>query len=130
MAVTESMGASYDRTGEHLGTTDKASSACATLLRKRRCDLANGIDPPATEVGHYNRVFSAEKMLAPARTARPRDGQRPHLRRRRPRNDDVSNVLRRTSPDSNGIAQSDAVHCSDRVWVCRLTCRVGSPSRY
>jgi nitrite reductase/ring-hydroxylating ferredoxin subunit len=66
MAVTESMGAIYDRTQEHLGTTDKSVIRMRTLLLKSARDLANGIAPPATDPSlPYNRIFSAEKVLAP-----------------------------------------------------------------
>ena len=37
-----------------------------TLLLKTAHDLANGIAPPATDSSlPYNRIFSAEKVLAP-----------------------------------------------------------------
>ena len=45
-AVTESMGAIYDRSQEHLGTTDVAVIHMRRVLIKMARDLQNGIEPP------------------------------------------------------------------------------------
>ena len=65
--VTESMGPIYDRTGEHLGTTDKAIIRMRRLLIKAARDLAKGIEPPATQTdaGASRASTRAEKILAP-----------------------------------------------------------------
>ncbi|HLF78374.1 MAG TPA: Rieske 2Fe-2S domain-containing protein [Dehalococcoidia bacterium] len=66
MMVTESMGQIYDRSQEHLGTTDKAIIRMRNILIKAATDLAKGIEPPATHPSReLARVFSAEKILAP-----------------------------------------------------------------
>ena len=49
MAVTESMGAIYNRTQEHLGTSDRAIISMRRMLIKAARDLANGIEPQATD---------------------------------------------------------------------------------
>jgi phthalate 4,5-dioxygenase oxygenase subunit len=62
MAATESMGAIYDRTQAHLGTTDKSVIRMRTLPQ-----TANGAAPPGHDPSlPYNRIYSAEKVLAPA----------------------------------------------------------------
>jgi phthalate 4,5-dioxygenase oxygenase subunit len=66
LAVTESMGPVYDRSHEHLGTTDRAVIRMRRQLLKAAQDLANGIEPPA--IDHtlpYRSIRSAEKILAP-----------------------------------------------------------------
>ncbi len=66
MMVTESMGTIYDRSQEHLGTTDKAIIRMRNILIDAARDLANGIEPPATGPSpELSRAFSAEKILAP-----------------------------------------------------------------
>jgi nitrite reductase/ring-hydroxylating ferredoxin subunit len=66
MMVTESMGEVFDRSQEHLGTTDKAVIRMRSILIKAAKDLANGIEPPATHpTPELARVYSAEKILAP-----------------------------------------------------------------
>ncbi len=66
MAMTESMGDIFDRTGEHLGTTDKAVIRMRRMLIQLAKDLENGIEPPATGASEgYRSVRSAEKILAP-----------------------------------------------------------------
>ena len=65
MAMTESMGDIFDRTGEHLGTTDKAVIRMRRMLIQLAKDLENGIEPPATGASEgYRSVRSAEKILA------------------------------------------------------------------
>ncbi|HWO74064.1 MAG TPA: phthalate 4,5-dioxygenase, partial [Dehalococcoidia bacterium] len=64
MAVTESMGPIFDRTREHLGSTDAAIIKMRRMLIKAAKDLANGIEPPALE-GPFHEIRSAEKILAP-----------------------------------------------------------------
>ena len=66
MAVTESMGPIYARSQEHLGTTDKSVIRLRSVLIKAAKDLANGVAPPAIDPAKsYNRIFGAEKVLAP-----------------------------------------------------------------
>ena len=64
MAVTESMGAIYDRSHEHLGTTDAAVIRMRRMLIKAAKDLANGIEPPGRQ-GDFAGIRSAEKVLEP-----------------------------------------------------------------
>jgi len=65
-AVTESMGVVYDRTREHLGTSDRAIIRMRRLLIQAARDLADGIEPPAIDPAlDYNGFRSAEKILAP-----------------------------------------------------------------
>jgi len=63
--VTESMGPIYDRTKEHLGTTDKAVIRMRNILLKAAKSLANGTEPPALAgPGHdFRTIRSAEKIL-------------------------------------------------------------------
>jgi hypothetical protein len=64
--VTESMGTIYDRTAEHLGTSDKAIIRMRRLLIEAAKELARGIEPPALDPAlDYNNFRSAEKILAP-----------------------------------------------------------------
>ena len=66
MMVTESAGGIWDRSQEHLGTTDKSIIKMRSLLLKAAKDLEQGIEPPA--VGGdlpYKSIRSAEKILAP-----------------------------------------------------------------
>ncbi len=66
MAVTESMGTVYDRTSEHLGSTDGAVIRMRRMLIKAAKDLANGIEPPVVDPSlPYDKIRSAEKILAP-----------------------------------------------------------------
>jgi len=66
LAVTESMGPIYDRTSEHLGTTDLAIIRMRRLLIKAAEDLQKGIDPPGTDPAYpYREIRSAEKILGP-----------------------------------------------------------------
>jgi hypothetical protein len=64
MAVTESMGTIYDRSHEHLGTTDAAVIRMRRMLIKAAKDLANGIEPLGLQ-GDFQRIRSAEKVLEP-----------------------------------------------------------------
>jgi phthalate 4,5-dioxygenase oxygenase subunit len=66
MAVTESMGAIYDRSHEHLGTTDASIIRMRRMLIKAARDLANGTEPPAVDGSQpFANIRSAEKILAP-----------------------------------------------------------------
>ena len=66
LAVTESMGAVYDRSHEHLGTSDRAIIRMRQMLVKAAKDLADGIEPPALNSAYpYESIRSAEKILAP-----------------------------------------------------------------
>jgi hypothetical protein len=65
-AVTESMGTIYDRTAEHLGTSDRAIIRMRRMLIDAARNLARGIEPPAVGPSlDYNGFRSAEKILAP-----------------------------------------------------------------
>ena len=65
-AVTESMGAIYDRTQEHLGTTDKAIIRMREQLIHAAKELANGVEPPALDPAFpWHTIRPAEKILAP-----------------------------------------------------------------
>jgi hypothetical protein len=66
MAVTESMGPIYNRSQEHLGTTDKAIIRMRELLLQAARELEQGIEPPGLDPMYpYNLIRSAEKILAP-----------------------------------------------------------------
>ncbi len=66
LMVTESMGPVYDRTQEHLGTTDVALIRMRGMLLKAARDLAEGKGPPAVEGDlPYASIRSAEKILEP-----------------------------------------------------------------
>lgn len=64
LMVTESMGPIYDRTEEHLGSTDKAISRMRHILISAAKGLANGKEPPATR-GDFRSIRGAEKILEP-----------------------------------------------------------------
>jgi phthalate 4,5-dioxygenase len=65
MAVTESMGEIYNRTQEHLGTSDRAIIAMRRMLIKAARDLAKGIEPAATDPSlPYKTIRSAERNIA------------------------------------------------------------------
>jgi len=65
MAVTESMGPIYDRTKEHLGTTDIAVTRMRQLLLDAARGLAGGKDPPGLGgQGDFRSIRSAEKIIA------------------------------------------------------------------
>jgi hypothetical protein len=66
LAVTESMGAIYDRRQEHLGTTDRAIIRMRSLLLRSAKALAEGVEPPAVDPSlPFRDIRSAEKILAP-----------------------------------------------------------------
>jgi hypothetical protein len=66
LAVTESMGTIYDRSAEHLGTSDKAIIRMRELLLRAAKDLEQGIEPPSAAANYpYHTIRSAEKILAP-----------------------------------------------------------------
>ncbi|HLF76122.1 MAG TPA: Rieske 2Fe-2S domain-containing protein, partial [Dehalococcoidia bacterium] len=62
MAVTESMGEIYNRTREHLGTSDRAIIRMRSMLIKAAKDLANGIEPQGLE-GPFHTIRSAERNI-------------------------------------------------------------------
>ncbi|MBO0694403.1 MAG: hypothetical protein J2P58_15970, partial [Acidimicrobiaceae bacterium] len=62
MAVTESMGRIYDRSKEHLGTTDLAVIKMRQLLLSAAKGLAEGKEPPGL-AGDFVRIRAAEKIL-------------------------------------------------------------------
>jgi len=67
-AVTESMGGIYDRTMEHLGTSDKA----IIMMRRKLIDAARalaaeGTEPPARDDAmSFNDFRASEKILEPS----------------------------------------------------------------
>ena len=64
MAVTESMGSIYDRSHEHLGTTDSAVIRMRRMLVKAAKDLAQGIEPPGVKpVTPFADIRSAERII-------------------------------------------------------------------
>jgi phthalate 4,5-dioxygenase len=64
MAVTESMGPIYDRSKEHLGTTDLAVIRMRQLLLSAARGLAEGKEPPGLAgAGDFTKIRSAEKIL-------------------------------------------------------------------
>jgi nitrite reductase/ring-hydroxylating ferredoxin subunit len=65
--VTESMGPIYDRTQEHLGTTDKAVIRMRNILLSAAKSLADGVTPPALAGPDrdFRTIRSAEKNLEP-----------------------------------------------------------------
>ncbi len=64
-AVTESMGDIYDRTQEHLGTTDKAIIRMRRMLIGAAQDMARGIEPPVLDASRsYDTFRPSEKILA------------------------------------------------------------------
>jgi nitrite reductase/ring-hydroxylating ferredoxin subunit len=64
MAVTESMGTIYNRTGEHLGTSDRAVIRMRRMLIDAAKDLAKGIDPPAIDASMpFTKIRSAERNI-------------------------------------------------------------------
>ena len=66
LMATESMGPIYDRTHEHLGTTDKAIIRMRQILINAAKDLENGIEPPLLDASlPYDEIRSGEKILAP-----------------------------------------------------------------
>jgi hypothetical protein len=64
--ATETPGKIWDRSREHLGTTDKSIITMRRILLKAAKDLANGIEPPAVDPSlPYKEIRGAEKVLAP-----------------------------------------------------------------
>jgi hypothetical protein len=63
--VTESMGPAYDRTKEHLGSTDRAISRMWRMLISAAQRLAAGGEPPAVGDLDYEAIRGAEKILEP-----------------------------------------------------------------
>jgi phenylpropionate dioxygenase-like ring-hydroxylating dioxygenase large terminal subunit len=62
LMVTESMGPVYDRTREHLGTTDRAVIRMHEILLNAAKGLAQGKEPPAL-TGDFRGIRAAEKIL-------------------------------------------------------------------
>jgi hypothetical protein len=61
--VTESAGPIYDRTREHLGSTDVAVIRMHRMLLRAAKGLADGEEPPAL-TGDFRSIRGAEKVLA------------------------------------------------------------------
>ena len=67
MAVTESMGSIYDRSHEHLGTSDRAIIRLRRQLIDAAKDLANGIEPPTADTSlPFEKILSAERIISPS----------------------------------------------------------------
>jgi hypothetical protein len=65
MMATESVGPIYDRTREHLGSTDVAVIRMHRMLIRAAKGLANGEQPPALGgSGDFRSIRGAEKILA------------------------------------------------------------------
>jgi hypothetical protein len=65
MAMTESMGAIYDRSHEHLGTTDRAIIRFRRMLIDSAKNLEKGIDPPGVDPAYpYHKIKGAERIIA------------------------------------------------------------------
>ena len=81
MAVTESMGAIYQRHQEHLGTTDRAIIKLRRMLIDAAKNLAKGIEPPTADPAlPLEKVRSAERIITTRRgLARPGYRQGPAL---------------------------------------------------
>jgi len=62
--VTESMGPIYDRSQEHLGSTDRAVTRMRHILLSAAKGLAEGKEPPAV-TGDFTSIRGAEKILEP-----------------------------------------------------------------
>jgi hypothetical protein len=60
--VTESMGPIYDRSQEHLGTTDISIIRVRTILVDAARALEQGKEPPALQ-GEFRNIRAAEKIL-------------------------------------------------------------------
>jgi phthalate 4,5-dioxygenase len=65
--VTESMGPIYDRSQEHLGSTDRAISRMRHILLSAAKELAAGGEPPAVGAADldFSAIRGAEKILEP-----------------------------------------------------------------
>jgi hypothetical protein len=65
LAVTECMGKIYDRSHEHLGTTDRAIIRMRQQLIKAAQDLERGIEPPGLDPSFaWRELRSTEKIIA------------------------------------------------------------------
>ena len=62
-AVQESMGPIVDRTGEHLGTTDRAVVVMRSVLLDAVDTVEAGGDPPGADASFYD-VFPTERIIA------------------------------------------------------------------
>jgi len=83
LMATESPGKIWDRSREHLGTTDKSIITMRKILIKAAKDLANGIEPPAVDPAlPYTEIRGAEKVLEPGEDWRRLGTKDDPLRRR------------------------------------------------
>ena len=64
LAVQESMGPIYDRTREHLGSTDVAVISARRLLIQAAHDVQAGRDPLGADGGSSDRVRPAERLIS------------------------------------------------------------------
>jgi phthalate 4,5-dioxygenase oxygenase subunit len=65
-AVTESMGPIYDRSQEHLGTTDLAIIRLRQQLIDAARNLEKGVDPPGVDLDiAWDRLRSEERVIGP-----------------------------------------------------------------
>ena len=66
MAMTETMGAIFDRSKEHLGTSDAAIIRFRRMLLQSARDLAKGIKPRGVDPNiAYHRIRGAERIIGP-----------------------------------------------------------------
>ena len=66
LAMVESAGPIWDRSKEHLGTTDRAIIRMRQILLNAAKELASGIEPPCVDPSlPYTSIRSGEKILLP-----------------------------------------------------------------
>jgi phthalate 4,5-dioxygenase len=65
LMVTESAGPRYDRTKEHLGSTDVAIIRMHRMLLGAAKKLPDGVTPPGITGGDFRSIRAAEKILEP-----------------------------------------------------------------
>ncbi|HWO73836.1 MAG TPA: Rieske 2Fe-2S domain-containing protein [Dehalococcoidia bacterium] len=83
LMATESPGPIWDRSQEHLGTTDKSIIKMRQILLKAAKDLAKGIEPPAVDPDlPYREIRGAEKILEPGEDWRTLGTEKDPLYRR------------------------------------------------
>ena len=66
MAMTESMGAIFDRSNEHLGTSDRAIIRFRRMLLDAARNMPHGIEPPGLDQTYpYSEIKGAERIISP-----------------------------------------------------------------